>query len=224
MIFQGKKKADHPDSRFSDERELISLATGGNEAACEEIFRRNKDRVFSLCCRIAGDFHTAEDILQESFLKVFRSLGRFRHDSSLATWIYRVAVNTAIEHLRRLRRGQDLFPESTAETDWKEWDSGNSASATRNRSWEILDLERAVADLPQGYRVVFVLHDVEGWEHQEIAALLGCSEGTSKSQLSKARWKIRQLLQGQENGEEKKQDASHNLIEIRSWKQGVNGQ
>jgi RNA polymerase sigma-70 factor, ECF subfamily len=212
MIFLRKTKTGRSENRFSDEQQLISLAIGGDEDACEEIFKRNKDRLFSVCYRLSGNFHTAEDILQESFLKAFRSLGQFRNDSSLATWLYRVAVNTSLAHLRQRRRDNDLFSEMTDETEDRESESEGSGCEVQNRSWKILDLERAVSELPEGYRVVFVLHDVEGWEHQEIAGLLECSEGTSKSQLSKARLKMRKLLKGYGKRQEETDSASNQSL------------
>jgi RNA polymerase sigma-70 factor (ECF subfamily) len=141
-------------------------------------------RVYSLCVRIAG-LASADEVAQEVFLKIFRGLPKFRGDSQLSTWIYRLAVNAALTNVTR--RPRDLpLEEQTTEPRAVPPPEGDPALRAR--------MERALAALPAGYRAVIVLHDVEGLNHEEIAEVLGCRVGTSKSQLHKARLRMRELL------------------------------
>jgi RNA polymerase sigma-70 factor (ECF subfamily) len=141
-----------------------------------------------VACRFAGSRTDGEDLLQEIFVQVFRKLGTFKGDSSLGTWIYRLATNHCLDFVRsrdgRSRQLTDSLDEQVAPP----------ATSTRPLRADRIDLERAIARLPAGYRAAFVLHDVEGFEHHEVAAMLGIAEGTSKSQVHKARLKIREYL------------------------------
>jgi len=195
LLFRKAKPRDQW-GQFHNDKELATRAANRDEAALEEIFMTYKDRVFSLCLRMAGDYHLAEDLLQDSFLRAFRSLGQYRGDSALGTWLYRVAVNTVVSSFRQKQQGLESLEENSQEVN----QITGSEKGKEEQLGQTIDLERAMALLPLGYRAVLVLHDVEGWEHEDIAALQGFSVGNSKSQLYKARMKMRALLQGSKNG------------------------
>jgi RNA polymerase sigma-70 factor (ECF subfamily) len=167
-----------------EDARLLDACRLGDRRAMEALYHRFKRRVFSLVARIAGA-GDAEEVSQEVFVRIFRGLARFRGDAQLSTWIYRLAVNAALSHVeRRPRRaeGEEALVHVAAE----ERPSTDPYLAAR--------LENALGRLPAGYRAVLVLHDVEGLSHEEIAEILGCRVGTSKSQLHKARAKMRELL------------------------------
>jgi RNA polymerase sigma-70 factor (ECF subfamily) len=156
--------------------------------AFEELYRQHSTRLFNLAWRMCGTRADAEDLLQEIFLLAYRKLPEFRGDSTVGTWLYRLAMNRCLDHLKsRQTRASGM----TTHLD-EEVIAGPKlvADGGLNR----LDLERAIARLPDGARAAFVLHDVEGFQHHEIASILGISEGTSKSQVHKARLKLRALL------------------------------
>ncbi len=178
-------KADAPD--FA----LAQVAAKGNIAAFEKLYERYNRRTYSLCLRMTNSQTEAEDLTQEVFIQLFRKIGSFRGDSAFSTWLHRLTVNQVLMHFRR----RSIKNEKTSETGEM---PEQTVSGTENpRKMPVLDriaLKNAVAQLPPGYRNVFVLHDVEGYEHEEVARLLGISVGTSKSQLHKARLKLRGLL------------------------------
>jgi RNA polymerase sigma-70 factor, ECF subfamily len=136
----------------------------------------------------------AEDLTQEAFLQLFRKIGTFRGESAFSTWLHRMSVNVVLMQLRK--KGLAVVPlEETIETEEESPRKEPGAEDVRLAgSIDRLQLEHAIADLPPGYRAVFLLHDVEGYEHNEIARIVGCSIGNSKSQLHKARMKLRDLL------------------------------
>jgi len=176
--------------------DLISRAKDGDESAFAELFDAHKKRVYSLCLQMTGDVAEAEDLTQDAFIQVFRKLGTFRGDSAFSTWLYRVAVNTVLMKLRRRQPRQVSLDEplnlDSSTAVFREYGRDD------NRLLGVVDriaLVRAIKELPDGYRTIFILHDVEGYDHREIAHLLQCSTGNSKSQLHKARLKIRELLQ-----------------------------
>jgi RNA polymerase sigma-70 factor (ECF subfamily) len=170
-----------------DEASLVEAVRQGAPGSREAIYHRYKRRVFALALRIVGQ-HDAEEVAQEAFIRVFRGLPKFRGEAALGTWIYRLAVNAALSH--RSRRAN--APAAAAEEGAPE---GVAAVAPEARDLALRkQLERALAALPVGYRTVIVLHDVEGLEHEEVASILGCHVGTSKSQLHKARAKLREAL------------------------------
>lgn len=164
----------------------------GEAAAFEELYRVHSPRLFGLVCRMVGRSH-ADDLLQDVFLTAYRKLDKYRGESSLGTWLFRLATNLCLDFLRS--RG-NRNAKMTAEFD----ETFAPEHITAGRTGRVLgvvdkiDLERALADLPPGCREVFVLHDVEGFEHGEIAGMLGVAEGTSKSQLHKARMRLRRSL------------------------------
>jgi len=173
--------------------ELAQRCRHGDATAFEELYRAHAGRLYNLVFRMAGSAHEAEDLLQEVFLHAHRKLGSFRGDSSLGTWLYRLAVNHCLDVLRgrqaRMTRVTDSLDDEGA-------DEPAAASPVVPTAISRMDLERAIARLPPGCRAAFVLHDVEGFEHNEVAKLLGVSEGTSKSQVHKARMKLRAMLSG----------------------------
>jgi RNA polymerase sigma-70 factor (ECF subfamily) len=165
---------------------LIDAIRRGDAGSREALYHRFKRRVFALAVRIVGQVD-AEEVAQEAFIRIFRGLAKFRGDAALATWIYRLAVNAALSH--RSRRPP------VAEADGGEQaETLPGAEPARGDAVLRARIERAMARLPTGYRTVIVLHDVEGLEHEEVASILGCHVGTSKSQLHKARGKLRELL------------------------------
>jgi RNA polymerase sigma-70 factor (ECF subfamily) len=170
-----------------DEADLIERCRRGDNGAFEDLYRLHAGRVYSLACRLTGSVSEAEDLLQDIFVQVFRKLGSFKGESSVGTWIYRLATNQCLDQLRSREVKQQRL------SDPLEPESG-PRQASRPMRADRLDLERAIAQLPPGYRAAFVLHDVEGFEHHEVAHMLGIAEGTSKSQVHKARMKIREYL------------------------------
>ena len=178
----------------STDYQLAQRAASGDSVAFEELYARHGRRVYSLCLRMTANAAEAEDLSQEVFIQLYRKAGSFRGESQFTTWLHRLTVNQVLMHFRR--RGVKL--EQT--TDDGETPAQVVAGTENPSQMPVVDriaLDRAVGQLPPGYRAVFVLHDVEGHEHEEVARLLGCSVGTSKSQLHKARMKLRQLLRQQ---------------------------
>ncbi len=185
------------------EAEAITKAQNGDSEAFELLYTLHKRRVYSLCLRMLGNIAEAEDLTQEAFLQLYRKIGTFRGDSAFSTWLHRLAVNVVLMHLRKKGLTQISLEESLepVQDDGPRKDVG-ARDLTLAGSIDCVTLERAVENLPPGYRLVFVLHDVEGYEHNEIADMLACSIGNSKSQLHKARMKLRELLR---TGERKEQ-------------------
>jgi RNA polymerase sigma-70 factor (ECF subfamily) len=185
---QGRAQADPQ----VDELALIGAVRRGDAGSREALYHRYKRRVYALAVRIAGSLE-AEEVAQEAFIRIFRGIEKFRGDAALSTWIYRLAVNAALSH--RARRGAALAQTQLASTGAAE-DTDRNAGVEPVRGDAVLRarLEKALSQLPAGYRTVIVLHDVEGLEHEEVAAILGCHIGTSKSQLHKARAKLRAIL------------------------------
>jgi RNA polymerase sigma-70 factor, ECF subfamily len=172
--------------------DLTQAAAQGDMAAFETLYERHHRRVYSLCLRMLANPTEAEDISQEVFVQLFRKVGSFRGESAFTTWLHRMTVNQVLMHFRR--RGVRM-EQTTEEGD--ELADVAQAGTERPHAMPVVDriaLDAAIAQLPPGYRSVFVLHDIEGYEHEEVAGMLGCSVGTSKSQLHKARMKLRGLL------------------------------
>ena len=173
---------------------LVERCRHGELGAFEEVYRAHSGRLYGLVLRMVGNPSDAEDLLQEIFLAAHRKLDGFRGDSALGTWLYRLATNQCLDHLRsRSARAGQL-------TDSLDDDpAGMPDARSRGIADETvakMDLERALAQLPEGCRAAFLLYDVEGLEHREVADALGIAEGTSKSQVHKARLKLRALLGG----------------------------
>ena len=163
---------------------LVEAIRQGDRRAMEALYHRFKRRVYGMVARIAGA-QDAEEVSQEVFMRIYRGLLKFRGDSALDTWVYRLTVNAAVSHVSR-RPARTEGEDALAYIPQKEGPSRDPRLAAR--------LEAALSDLPAGYRAVMVLHDIEGLSHEEIAEILGCRVGTSKSQLHKARNRMRELL------------------------------
>jgi RNA polymerase sigma-70 factor, ECF subfamily len=183
----------------SPEAILLAKAQEGSHTAFAQIYSLHKRRVYSLCLRMLGNVAEAEDLTQEAFLQLHRKIATFRGDSAFSTWLHRLTINVVLMHLRR--KGLNLISLDEALDPGSEHGavhgSARSFGAPDLRltgSIDRMTLEKAVEDLPAGYRLIFVLHDIEGYEHNEIATLLDCSIGNSKSQLHKARMKLREAL------------------------------
>lgn len=185
-----QRKASDP-----NEADLIERAKQGDAWAFQALYDKHKRRVYSLCLRMTSNTAEAEDLAQEAFLQLYRKIGTFRGESAFSTWLHRLSVNVVLMHLRKKSLPVVSLDETTSggEEDTPKKDFGAQDLALSG-SIDRLQLQRAVADLPPGYRTIFVLHDVEGYEHNEIANIMGCSIGNSKSQLHKARMKLREML------------------------------
>jgi RNA polymerase sigma-70 factor (ECF subfamily) len=175
------------------------LAQLGDAASFEDIYDIHRHRVYSLCLRMVHNTSEAEDLTQEAFLSVFRKIHTFRGESQFSTWLYRVAFNTVLMYFRKRKR-DEISLEVSSDPDWElselRHDILRVETGCLSGTIDGLWLSRAVAQLPPGYKTMFVLHDVRGYEHREIAKMVGCSVGNTKSQLHKARLRLRQLLQG----------------------------
>jgi RNA polymerase sigma-70 factor (ECF subfamily) len=177
-----------------NEAEAIARAKQGDAKAFETLYNLHKRRVYSLCWRMTANTAEAEDLTQETFLQLFRKIGTFRGESAFSTWLHRMAVNVVLMHLRKKGLPVLSLEEATeGEEDAPKRDFG-ADDMNLAGSIDRLHLQNAVDRLAPGYRAIFVLHDVEGYEHHEIANIGGCSIGNSKSQLHKARMKLRELL------------------------------
>jgi RNA polymerase sigma-70 factor (ECF subfamily) len=172
----------------SADLDLVGRIRSGDGAAFETLYRQHATRLYNLASRMIGTHGEADDLLQDIFLLAYRKLGSFRGESSLGTWLYRLAMNHCLDVLRnrQTRMGQQT-------------DSLDEPDAVASRvpvlgAVSRIDLERAIESLPPACRAAFLLHDVEGFGHQEVGTMLGISEGTSKSQVHKARMRIRSYL------------------------------
>lgn len=179
------------------EAEAIQRAQRGDAQAFEFLYRLHNRRVYALCLRMLGNPSDAEDLTQEAFLQLFRKISTFRGESAFSTWLHRLAVNVVLMRLRKKSLPTDSLDEPSEpdeETSGPRRDVG-APDLRLAGSIDRVNLQRCVEQLPPGYRAVFVLHDVQGYEHNEIAKIMGCSIGNSKSQLHKARMRLRELLQ-----------------------------
>ncbi len=184
--------------RWSPARELVEIPRSNGVVDFERLYKLYSRRVYALCFRVSRSTEEAEDLSQEAFLQVFRKIDTFRGESAFATWLYRVVLNVVLMRMRKKRP-----PENSLDEEIRPGHESSNGSeyfgapdATLAGSIDRVHLERAITQLPPGYRFVFLLHDVEGYDHNEIAGILGWAQGTSKSQLHKARLRLRDLLRG----------------------------
>jgi RNA polymerase sigma-70 factor, ECF subfamily len=175
------------ESRLAD-NELVERCLNGDLGAFEDLYRQHSTRLYNLAFRMVGNAADAEDLLQDIFLTVYRKLESFRGASALGTWLYRLGMNVCLDRLRSKAARQDQATDTLDERLGGAQITGTLAGVSR------IDLERAIASLPEGSRAAFLLHDVEGFDHTEVGQLLGVAEGTSKSQVHKARLRIREFL------------------------------
>jgi len=184
------------ETRCLSETDILHLARQGDSVAFERLYRIHRPRVYALCLRMVKNPTQAEDLTQETFLSVLRGIRDFRGQSNFTTWLHRVTRNTVLMCFRK---------ERLKETSLEEMNDCQEVSGRPRREWGTPDqhlestpdrllLQRAVARLSGGFRTALVLHDLHGYEHREIAAILGCATGTSKSQVHKARLRLRKML------------------------------
>ena len=176
--------------------DLARAAGTGNMAAFEEIYTRHHRRVYSICLRMLQNASEAEDLTQDVFIQLYRKIGSFRGDSAFTTWLHRMTVNQVLMHFRKRTV---KFEKTTEEGETPDQIVSGTTNPHKMQIVDKIAIDNAIAQLPDGYRNVFVLHDVEGFEHEEVARILGCSVGTSKSQLHKARLKLQKLLRKKAN-------------------------
>ena len=169
------------------ERELVTRAPARDSAAQRELYDRHVDRVYRIAFRFAGDDDAARDITQETFIRAFGRLGEFRHEATLGTWLHTIAVSVALASLRKQSRADRRHAPLDAALHIGREDD-NADVDLRDRLYAAIDA------LPVGYRTVFVMYEMEGYTHQEIASTLGVAETTSKGQLFRARAKLRESL------------------------------
>lgn len=171
--------------------EMAARCRAGDADAFEELYRQHARRLFNLVFRMTGSAQDAEDLVQEVFLQAHRKMAGFRGESTLGTWLYRLAMNHCLDHLRGR---QTRMSQATESIDREDAIEPAAHTPVVPVAVSRIDLERAIDLLPPGCKAAFLLHDVEGFEHREVAEILGVSEGTSKSQLHKARMKLRATL------------------------------
>jgi RNA polymerase sigma-70 factor (ECF subfamily) len=175
---------------------LTKAAAAGDMVAFEELYQRHHRRVYSICLRMLQNASEAEDLTQDVFIQLYRKVGSFRGDSAFTTWLHRLTVNQVLMHFRKRNV---KFEKTTEEGETPVQIVSGTENPFRMPIVDKIAIDTAIAQLPDGYKNVFVLHDVEGFEHEEVAKILGCSVGTSKSQLHKARLKMRKLLKKKAN-------------------------
>jgi RNA polymerase sigma-70 factor (ECF subfamily) len=182
--------------------ETIRLAQNGDAAAFENLYQAHSRRVYALCLRMVGNPAEAEDLTQEAFLQMYRKIQTFRGEANFSTWLHRVTVNIVLMKLRRKKHCELSLEENTEgdensplpRSEFGETDLRLTGSIDR------INLQRAIEQLPPGFKSIFILHDIQGYKHEEIGKILGCSAGNSKSQLHKARMRLRALLKGRVHG------------------------
>jgi len=183
-----------PEDRDRPEAGLVLRAQQGDANAFATLFDAHKGKVYSICLRMTGNSAEAEDLTQDAFLHVFRKLKSFRRESAFSTWLYRVTVNTVLMHFRK-KKGYNVSLDAPIDHEAsprpREFGKVDARLAT---AVDRISVTRAMKELPAGYRTVFILHEIKGYDHHNIACRLRCSIGTSKSQLHKAKARIRELL------------------------------
>jgi len=179
------------DVKTMSDYDLTQASSKGDMEAFEEVYNRHHRRVYAICLRMLKNPNEAEDLTQDVFIQLHRKIGSFRGDSAFTTWLHRLTVNQVLMHFRKRTV---KFEKTTDEGETPVQIVKGSEKPSRMPVVDKIALENAIKELPNGYRNVFLLHDVEGFEHEEVARILGCSVGTSKSQLHKARLKLRKLL------------------------------
>ena len=197
MVSKDVKVVEQPqaESRLEEsDFELTQKAAGGDVLAFEQLYRRHFRRVYAICLRMTGNPVEAEDLTQDVFVHLFNRVGSFRGESAFTTWLHRLTVNQVLMHFRKRSTKSEI---TTEEGETPEQIVRGTENPNAMPIVDRIALEKAIEQLPTGYRTVFVLHDVEGYEHEEIARMLGFAEGTSKSQLHKARLKLRTLIRQQ---------------------------
>ena len=187
------------------EADALALAQKGDHFAFAQLYSMHKRRIYTLCLRMVGDKAEAEDLTQEAFLQLYRKIGTFRGEAAFSTWLHRMVINVVLMHLRKKGLPVSSLDEAMEPTLADRPARGFSApDLNLAGSIDRMALKRAIATLPAGYRLVFILHDIKGYEHNEIAEMLDCSLGNSKSQLHKARLKLRDALRAYPRQEDRR--------------------
>jgi RNA polymerase sigma-70 factor (ECF subfamily) len=193
---EGMKEARQDELRKLSDEDVVRLAQQGDAVAFEEIYRLHSGRVYALCLRMVGDAAQAEDLTQEVFMQLFRKIGTFRGESAFTTWLHRMAVNIVLMRFRKKSVAEtplDAFT-NPEEEPGKEPVEFGGPDLRLNGVIDRITLQSAIKQLAPGYRAMFILHDVQGYGHSEIAQMFRCSVGNSKSQVHKARIRLRKLL------------------------------
>jgi RNA polymerase sigma-70 factor (ECF subfamily) len=199
--------------RFSADFDLVQRARQGDPDAFASLFHAHKGKVYSICLRMTNNTAEAEDLTQEAFMQLFRKLSTFRGDAALSTWLYRIAVNTVLMHFRKKSPPHISLDEANNNDKHLVLREYGTKDHYLSGCVYRIALTRAIGELPDGYRRIFLLHEVGGYEHQEIADLLDCTIGNSKSQLHKAKRKMRELLgQAGAEGQQGKQQEVASLL------------
>jgi RNA polymerase sigma-70 factor, ECF subfamily len=186
--FPSKEATVSQGATHADPNDLVARCQAGDVDAFETLYRQHSARIYTLACRMGGSVEDGEDLLQEIFLQAYRKIGSFKRDAAIGTWLYRLALNHCLDYVRSRQAKMNKLTETLdAEASFE-------PMARRDTPIARMDLERALERLPEGCREAFVLHDVEGFDHKEVGELLGIAEGTSKSQVFKARAKLRAML------------------------------
>jgi RNA polymerase sigma-70 factor (ECF subfamily) len=180
----------HPVTSLSSSPDLVALAVSGDRRAFERLYRGHVDKVFTLCTRMTGDRQKAEELTQDVFVRAWEKLGQFRGESAFGTWLHRLAVNVVLNDRQSERRRREQHDDGIEDTDQLSYGDVRPLPVPGLS----IDLESAIATLPPGAKKVFVLHDVEGYTHEEIAGMLGVTAGGCKAQLHRARMLLRQVL------------------------------
>jgi RNA polymerase sigma factor (sigma-70 family) len=168
--------------------ELVRRAQSGDRAAFDALYYRNVERVYAVCLRMCGDVDRAERLTQDAFVRAWQKLGSYRGESAFSSWLHRLSVNVVLGDARQDRRRTARVENVESPAAFERVTAPRDAEAG-------MDLERAIASLPNGARTVLVLHDIEGYRHDEIAAMLGTAVGTTKAQLHRARRLLRERLE-----------------------------
>jgi RNA polymerase sigma-70 factor (ECF subfamily) len=180
------------------ENEAVCLAQKGDSEGFERLYRLHSGRVYSLCLRMVKNPTEAEDLTQSAFLQAFRKIQTFRGDSCFSTWLHRLTVNTVLMYFRKRKLSEISLDEALQPTDESNKPAVEFGGPDLNLNGvaDRINLKNAIDQLPRGYKKMLILHDIQGYQHNEISRILGCSVGNSKSQLHKARQRLRELLPG----------------------------
>jgi RNA polymerase sigma-70 factor (ECF subfamily) len=204
---------------------VVKRAQQGDAAAFEHIYRLHSRRVYSLCLRMAGNPTDAEDLTQDVFLQLFRKIGTFRGESAFSTWLHRMSVNIVLMRFRKKPKGETSL-ETVTNQDEDSSGPAKEFGGADLRLDGVIDrvaLQAAISELAPGYRAMFILHYVQGYKHNEIARILGCTTGNSKSQTHKARIRLRELLRKTLLGSEHERgEASSDSLELNHPELGFN--
>lgn len=205
--------------------DVVKRAQQGDAAAFEHIYRLHSRRVYSLCLRMAGNPTDAEDLTQDVFLQLFRKIGTFRGESAFSTWLHRMSVNIVLMRFRKKPKGETSL-ETVTNQDEDSSGPAKEFGGADLRLDGVIDrvaLQAAISELAPGYRAMFILHYVQGYKHNEIARILGCTTGNSKSQTHKARIRLRELLRKTLLGSEHERgEASSDSLELNHPELGFN--